>query len=92
MTNKSFVLSKISKTDRVEITQRVRQGFVISPRNYAQFSEKIPVGRLVNSICYANDTELVAGSKFEVQKLVDKTTERSEKYCRKLNVKKIISW
>ena len=45
-------------------------------------------GLSINNLRYADDTVLIAQSERDLQALVNKVSEQSEKYAMKLNVKK----
>ena len=49
-------------------------------------------GRNINSLKYADDTTLMAGSQEELKSLLMKVKEESEKACLKLNIKKERTW
>ena len=57
----------------------------------AQVGIKI-AGRNINNLRYADDTTLMAESKEELNSLLMKVEEESEKLCLKLNIQKLRSW
>ena len=57
----------------------------------AQAGIKI-TGRSINNLRYADDTTLVAENEEELNSLLMKMKEESEKVCLKLNIQKLRSW
>ena len=92
-------------TDWFQIGKGVRQGCILSPclnlyaeyimRNIgleeAQAGIKI-AGRNINNLRYADDTTLMAESEEELNSLLMKVKEESEKASVKLNIQKRGSW
>ena len=93
-------------TDWFQIGKGVQQGCVLSPclinlyaeyimRNAgldeAQAGIKI-IGRNINNLKYTDDTTLMAESKGELNGLLMKVKEESEKPGLKLNIQKLRSW
>ena len=89
-------------TDWFQIGKGVRQGYILSPflfnfyakyimRNAGLDEAKAGIkiaGRNINILRYADDTTLMAESKEELQRLLMKGKEESEKAGLKLNIKK----
>ena len=57
----------------------------------AQAGIKI-AGRNINNLSYADDTTLMAESKEEIESLLMKVKEQSEKASLKLNIQNLRSW
>ena len=89
-------------TDWFKIGKGVRQGYILSPCFYNLYAEKnlrkaglkeaqagikIP-GRNINNLRYADDTTLMAESEEELNSLLMKVKEESEKVGLKLNIQK----
>ena len=89
-------------TDWFQIGKEVHQGFILSPclfnlyagyfmrnagLNEAQAGIKI-AGRNINNLRYADDTTLMAESEEELESLLMKVKEESEKVGLKLNIQK----
>ena len=108
------VRTEHGKTDWFQIGKRVRQGCILSPCLFNLYAEYIMrnagleeaqagikvAGRNINNLRYADDTTLMAESEEELQSLLMKVKEESEKVGLKLNFQKtkimasgpIISW
>ena len=92
-------------TDWFQIGKEVHQGCILSPCLFNLYGEYILrnarldeaqagikiAGRNVNSLRYADDTTLMAGSE-ELKSLLMKVKEESEKDGLKLNIQKTRSW
>ena len=90
-------------TDWFQIGKGVRQGSILFPcffNLYAEYMmrnaglEEIQggikiAGRNINNLRYADDTTLMAESKEELNSLLMKVKEESEKVCLKLNIQKM---
>ena len=89
-------------TDWFQIGKGVRQGCILSPCLFNLYAEDIMwndgldeaqsgikiAGENINNLIYADDTTLVAESKEELQSLLMKVKEESEKAGLKLNIQK----
>ena len=104
----------VAGTDSFQIGKGVCQGCILSPRLFNLYAEYIMqnaglyeaqagikiAGRSINNLRYVDDTTLLAESKEELQSLLMKVKEESEKAGLKLNIQKmkimasgpIISW
>ena len=88
-------------TDCFQIGQGVRQGCILSPCLFNLYAEYIMrnagleeaqvdiAGRNINNLRYADDTTLMAESEEELQSLLMKVKEESEKVGLKLNIQKM---
>ena len=105
---------KHETTDWFQIEKGVRQGCILSPCLFNFYAEYIMrnagldeaqvgikiAGRNINNLRYADDTTLMAESEKELNSLLMKVKEESEKAVLKLNIQKtkimvsgpIISW
>ena len=96
------VRNRHGATDWFQIRKGVCQGYIVSPclfnlyaeyimrnaeLNEAQAEIKI-AGRHINNLRYSDDTILMAESKGELNSLLMKVKEESEKVCLKLNIQK----
>ena len=93
-------------TDWFQIGKGVRQGCILSPCLFNFYAEYIMrntgleegqagikiAGRNINNLRYADDTTLTAESEEELQSLLMKVKEESEKSDFKLNIQKLRSW
>ena len=93
-------------TDWFQIGKGVRQGSILSPCFFNLYAEYIMrnagleeaqagikiAGRNMNNLRYAYDTTLMAESEEELQSLLMKVKEESEKVGLKLNIQKLRSW
>ena len=89
-------------TDWFQIGKRVSQGCILSPCLFNLYAEYIMrnagleeaqagikiAGRNINSLRYADDITLMAGSEEELKSLLMKVKEDSEKVGLKLNIQK----
>ena len=89
-------------TDWFQIGKGVRQGCILSPCLFTLYAEYIMrnaglaeaqagikiAGRNINNLRYADDTTLMAESEEELQSLLMKVKEESEKVGFKLNIQK----
>ena len=89
-------------TDWFQIGKGVRQGCILSPSSFNFYAEYImrnagleetqagikTARRNINNLRYADDTTLMAESKEELQSLLMKVKEESEKPSLKLNIQK----
>ena len=89
-------------TDWFQIGKGVRQGCILSPCLFNLYTEYIMrnarldeaqaeikiVGRNINNLRYADDTTLMAESEEELNSLLMKVKEESEKVGLKLNIQK----
>ena len=86
-------------SDFKPIKRGVRQGCVMSPDLFNLYSESIlrnledkpgikVNGENINNIRYADDTALIAGSKKELQALINIVVKESERMGLSLNIKK----
>ena len=85
-----------------QIGNRVRQGCILAPCLFNLYAENIMrnawleeaqtgikiVGRNINNLRYADDTNLMAESEEELESLLMKVKEKSEKVGLKLNIQK----
>jgi len=85
-----------------QIGKRVRQGYILSPGLFNLYAEYIMrnagldeaqvgikiAGRNINNLRYADDTTLMVESEEELQSLLMKMKEESEKVSLKLNIQK----
>ena len=90
-------------TDWIQIGKRVRQGCILSPCVFNFYAEYIMrnagleetqagikiAGRNINHLRYADDTTLMAESEEELERLLMKVKEESEKVGLKLNFQKM---
>ena len=90
-------------TDWFQIGKGIRQGWILSPCLFNFYAEYIMrdaglddaqgeikiAGRNINNLRYADDTTLTAESKEELNSLLMKVKEESEKVGLKLSIKKI---
>ena len=88
--------------DWFKIGKGVRQGCILSPCLFNLYAEYIrwndgvdeaqagikAVGRNINNLRYADDTSLMAESEEELESLLMKVKEESEKVSLKLNIQK----
>ena len=88
--------------DLFQIGKRARQGCILSPCLFNFYAEYIMcnarlneveagikiAGRNINNLGYADDTTLMAESKEELNNLLKKVNEESEKAGSKLNIQK----
>ena len=88
--------------DCFQIGKGVRQGCILSPCLFNLYAEYIrwndgvdeaqagikAVGRNINNLRYADDTSLMAESEEELESLLMKVKEESEKVSLKLNIQK----
>ena len=93
-------------TDWFQIGKEVRQGCILSPCLFNLYAECIMrntgleeaqavikiARRNINNLRYADDTTLMAESEEELQSLLRKVREESEKAGLKLNIQKLRSW
>ena len=93
-------------TDWFQIRKGVCQGCMLSPCSFNLYAEYIMrnagldeaqagikiAGRNINNHRYADDTTLMAESKEELNSLLMKVKEESEKSGLKLNIQKTKSW
>ena len=93
-------------TDWFQIGKGGRQGCLLSPCLFNFYAEDIMrnagleetqagikiAGRNINNLKYADDTALVAESEEELNSLLMKVKEESEKVGLKLNIQKLRSW
>ena len=96
------VRTKHRKTDWFQIGKEVHQGCVLSPCLFNFYAEYIMrnarldeaqagikiAGRNINNLRYAHDTNLMAESEEELNSLLMKVKEESEKAGLKLNIQK----
>ena len=89
-------------TDWFQIGKGVRQGYILSPCLFNLYAENIMrntgleeaqagikiAGRNINNLRYADDTTLTTESEEELQSLLMKVKEESEKVGLKLNIQK----
>ena len=89
-------------TDWFQIGKGVRQDYILSPCLFNLYSEYIMwnagldeaeagikiVGKNINNLRYADDTNLIAESEEELKSLLMKVKEESEKVGLKLNIQK----
>ena len=92
--------------DWFQIGKGVQQGCILSPCLFNLYAEYILrntgleeaqdgikiIGRNINNLRYANDTTLLAESEEELNNLLMKVKEESEKVGLKLNIQKLRSW
>ena len=92
----------VAGTDSFQIGKGVCQGCILSPRLFNLYAEYIMqnaglyeaqagikiAGRSINNLRYVDDTTLLAESKEELQSLLMKVKEESEKAGLKLNIQK----
>ena len=92
--------------DWLKIGQGVHQGCILSPCLFNFYAEYImwnvgldesqagikSTGRKDNNFRYADDTILMTESEEELQSLLMKVREESEKASLKLNIQKLRSW
>ena len=92
--------------DWFQIGKRVCQGYILSPCLFNLYEEEIMrnsgleeakagikiARRNINNLRYADDTTLMAESEEELNRLLMKVKEESEKVGLKLNIQKIRSW
>ena len=97
----AIIRTRHGTTDWFQIGKRVRQGYILSPCLFNLYAEYIMrnagldeaqagikfVGRNINNLRYADDTTL-AESKEELQSLLMKVKEESEKIGLKFNIQK----
>ena len=93
-------------TDWFQIGKGLCQGYILSPCLFNLYAEYIMqnawldeeqarikiAGRNINKLRYADYTTLVAESEKELESLLMKVKEESEKASFKLNVQKLRSW
>ena len=93
-------------TDWFQIGKGVCQGCILLPWLFNFYAEYILrntgleeaqdgikiIGRNINNLRYANDTTLLAESEEELNNLLMKVKEESEKVGLKLNIQKLRSW
>ena len=93
-------------TDRFQIGKGVRQGCILSPCLFNLYAEYITrnagleeaqagikiAGRSINNLRYTDDTTLMAESEEELNSLLMKVKEESEKVGLKLTFRKLRSW
>ena len=89
-------------TDSFQIGKGVHQGYILSPCLFNLYAENImrnagldeaqagikTAGRNINNLTYADDTTLMAESEEELNSLLMKVKEESEKVGLKLNIQK----
>ena len=94
------------KTDWFKTRKEVHQGCILSPCLFNLYAEYIMrnagldeaqggikiAGKNINNLKYADNTTLMAESKEELQSLLMKVEEESEKADLKLNIQKLRSW
>ena len=89
------------ETDWFKIRRGVRQGCIISPCLFNIYSEQVMRvaldgyekgirlgGRLINNLRYADDVVLIATSETELQELIDRVNEASERAGLSINISK----
>ena len=93
-------------TDRFQIGKGVRQGCILSPCLFNLYAEYITrnagleeaqagikiAGRSINNLRYTDDTTLMAESEEELNSLLMKVKEESEKVGLQLTFRKLRSW
>ena len=96
------VRTRHGTTDQFQIGKGVHQGYILSPCLFNFYAEYIMrnvglgeaqaeikiAGRNINNLRYADDTTLMAESKEELNSLLMKAKEESEKVGLKLNIQK----
>ena len=99
-TQEAAIKIEASISNWTTIRRGVRQGCIISPLLFNFYTEHIMResklekegiqigGRQVNTLRYADDTVLLAGNVEELQNMITKVKETSEKYGLQLNAKK----
>ena len=89
-------------SDWFDVSKGVRQGCLVSPLMYNLYSEEVLrksaddmswigiriSGRQINNLRYADDIVLIATSKEELQRLLDKLNQVSGNYGMRINTKK----
>lgn len=98
---KATVRVEKDHTEEVDICRGVRQGCILSPLLFNVYSEAIMTealenldvgvkmnGRLINNLSYADDTVLVASTQEDLQRLVDRVHECSERAGLSINLSK----
>ena len=99
------VRTRRGKMDWFQIGKEVHQGCILSPCLFNLYAEYIMwnvklgeaqagikiVGRNINNLRYADDTTLMAESEEELQSLLMKVKEESEKVGLNLNIQKLRS-
>ena len=92
--------------DWFKIGKGIGQGYILLPCLFKLYKEYIMwnagldeaqagikmAGRNINNLRHADDTILMAESKVEVNSLLMKVKEESEKASLKLNIQKLTSW